>query len=79
MAPDEKGVSTSSGETTVRGEGEPIRTDPLRGSARCACDLEARGPRLSCLHLKWSFAPAATPADEQVAGHEELAASSQEP
>ena len=30
MAPDEKGVSTSSGETTVRGEGEPIRTDPLR-------------------------------------------------
>ena len=29
MAPDEQGVSTSSGETIVRSEGEPSRTDPL--------------------------------------------------
>ena len=38
LAPDEKGVSTSSGETIVRSEGEPSRTDPY-----CALSMRPGG------------------------------------
>ena len=62
LSPDEQGVSTSSGETIFRSEGEPIRGQtPV---AQCACDPEAWGAHLPCLHLKCSFASAATAGDE---------------